>query len=243
MTQAPARPVVDDPRDRIIFALDVATKDEASRLVDELEGLISFYKVGLELLISGGTDELLRRLSRNHRVFVDLKLPNDIPETVKRAVHVAADQGASFLTLSSSVTPTTIRAALEGRGQKTTPKLLYVPLLSSEDRSELVAGAGDRTGFERAFVGRAENARAAGADGFIVSGQEIRLLRARFPEATLVSPGIRPAGSATNDHKRSATPAEAVRLGADYLVVGRPIRDATDRRAAAERIIAELGSA
>src|SRR5690349_19721918 len=102
-------------RDRVIVALDVPTAGEALDLVSELGDLVSFYKVGLELLMSGGMEALLRALAKEHSVFVDLKLPNDIPETVRRAVHVAATLGVKFLTLSSSVTAGTIQSALAGR--------------------------------------------------------------------------------------------------------------------------------
>jgi orotidine-5'-phosphate decarboxylase len=178
------------------------------------------------------------------RVFVDLKLPNDIPETVKRAVGVAAQHGVTFLTLSNSVTEETIRAAALGRGERRDPKLLFVPVLSSLDRTDFAKQTGqDPAEFERFLERRTEESQRAGADGFIVSGQEIQLLRKRYPQAVLVSPGIRPAGSATDDHKRSCTPAEAIRFGADYIVVGRPIRNAPNRRDAAARIIDEIASA
>jgi orotidine-5'-phosphate decarboxylase len=236
------RPGALEPAERIIVALDVPTVNEALRLVDELDGILSFYKVGLELLMSGGMNELLRKLSQgNKKVFVDLKMPNDIPETVKRAAVVAADFGVTFLTLSNSVTPTTIRAALDGRGQRELPKLLFVPFLSSQDRADFAAETGRSVAeFESFLEQRTDTAKASGVDGFIVSGPEIGLLRARYPEAVLVSPGIRPSGSALDDHKRSCTPAEAVQLGADYIVVGRPIRNASNRRAMAEGIVKEI---
>jgi orotidine-5'-phosphate decarboxylase len=180
-------------------------------------------------------------LTRDHRVFVDLKLPSDIPETVKRVVHLAATMDVEFLTLSNSATPGTIRAALDGRGERSHPRLLYVPFLSSWDRSDFTAMTGKPgADFESYLEERTDAATVAGADGFIVSGPEIRLLRAKYPGTVLVSPGIRPAGSSTDDHKRSCTPAEAIRLGADYIVVGRPIRDAENRRDAARRIVDEV---
>lgn len=232
------------PKDRIIVALDVPTKDEALKLVDDLDGLISFYKIGLELLMSGGMEDLLRRLVVGKQVFVDLKLPGDIPETVKRVVSLATSIGVKFLTLSNSVTRGVIQAALEGRGtEKKDPELLFVSYLSSLDRDDFAEQTGlAPSEFEKHIEERTASAKRAGVDGFIVSGQEIRLLRAKYPEATLVSPGIRPAGSSLDDHKRSCTPAEAIRLGADYIVVGRPIRNAPDRRAAAQKIIDELSA-
>jgi orotidine-5'-phosphate decarboxylase len=233
------------PQERLIVALDVPGRDQALEIVDGLDGLVSFYKVGLELLMSGGIDDLLRRLVGDGKdVFVDLKLPSDIPETVRRVVSVAADRGVKLLTLSGSVPSGTIREAVKGRGDSTGPQLLFVSFLSSLDRSDFAEMTGmDPSQFEAHMRERTGQAKAAGADGFIVSGNEIGLLRDRYPDALLVSPGIRPAGASTNDHKRSCTPAEAIRLGADYLVVGRPIRDATDRREAAKRIIDEIAEA
>jgi orotidine-5'-phosphate decarboxylase len=229
------------PQERIIVALDVPSMDEALELVEQLDGLISFYKIGLELLMSGGMERLLRQLVKGKKVFVDLKLPNDIPETVRRVVGLAADIGVTFLTLSNSASSETIRTAVDGRRGREDPKLLFVPFLSSQDRSDFAEQYGQSpSDFEKFMEGRTALAKQSGADGFIVSGQEIGLLRKSYPEAVLVSPGIRPAGASTDDHKRTCTPAEAIRLGADYIVVGRPIRNAPDRRAAAQAIIDEI---
>jgi orotidine-5'-phosphate decarboxylase len=231
------------PQERIIVALDVPTRDEAFRLVDELEGLISFYKVGLELLLGGGLEDVVGHL-RNERIFVDLKLPDDIPTTIGRVVRLAANMGVKFLTLSHSVGAATIRAAVNGRGAESSLELLWVPVLSSMGASDFASQTGrDPSEFHDDLVSRAKWAKSTGTDGFIVSGREIALLRTEFPQATLVSPGIRPAWSAADDHKRACTPAEAIRLGADYIVVGRPIRNAGNRegrRAAAQRIIDEI---
>lgn len=233
------------PQYRIIMALDVPSADDARRLVERLEGHISFYKLGLELLMAGGMESLLRDLKgKGYETFVDLKLPNDIPTTVRRAVELAASAGAKLLTLSNSATRETIQAAVTGRGAHSDPKLLFVPHLSSQDRSDFASleGRGEAD-FERFLEERTRFAQQAGVDGFIVSGQEIGLLRSLYPSALLVSPGIRPAWAGKDDHKRSCTPAEAIRLGADYLVVGRPIRDAADPVDAARRIIDEISSA
>lgn len=232
------------PQERLIVALDVPTGREALDLVKELDGVVSFYKIGLELLIGGDMEGLLRVLIQESQVFVDLKMPSDIPETVRRTVGVAASLGVRFLTLSHSASRETIQAAVQGRGENAWPELLFVPILSSLDRSDYAAIAGqDPAGFESDLVRRAGVAKGLGTDGFIVSGQEIGLLREAFPDVTLVSPGIRPAGSSRDDHKRSCTPAEAIELGADYIVVGRPIRNASDRRGAAQRIVDELAAA
>lgn len=233
------------PENRIILALDVPAADDARRLIARFEAQISFYKVGLELLMAGGLESLLRDLVRDgRRVFVDLKLPNDIPTTVRRTVELAASVGVSLLTLSNSVTRETIEAAVSGRGERPSPKLLFVPHLSSQDRSDLAAHHGhSEADFERFMEERTAFAKQAGADGFIVSGQEIALLRRLHPEALLVSPGIRPTWAPKDDHKRACTPGEAIRLGADYLVIGRPIRDAADPEDCVRRIIEEIGEA
>lgn len=228
-------------RDRVIVALDVPSAAEALKMVDDLGDAISFYKVGLELMMSGGAEPLIRELVRDKRVFVDLKLPGDIPETVRRVVALAANMGVTFLTLSSSVGPQTMRAAVAGKGASKTLELLFVPFLSSMDRSDFASLYGrPPEQFESFLEERTAEAKRLGADGFIVSGPEIRLLREKYPDTVLVSPGIRPSWSRQDDHKRVCTPAEAIRLGASYIVVGRPIRDAANRRDAAERIVDEI---
>jgi orotidine-5'-phosphate decarboxylase len=238
--------VVDTPAsERLIVALDVPSNDQALRLVDELEGIASFFKVGLELFVAGGIDALLKKLIGEKRIFVDLKLPNDIGETIRRAVKVYAELGVEFLTLSGEADPATIRAAREGRGDKALPRLLYVSYLSSKDEADLrEGGSSDR--LVDHVVDRARRAVSTGCDGLIASGNLIRTLRQEFPDSNavpIVSPGVRPAGSASDDHKRTATPYEAIRMGADFLVVGRPIRDqgsSDARRDVAREVIAEI---
>jgi orotidine-5'-phosphate decarboxylase len=232
------------PQERLIVALDVPTREDALRIVDDLGELVSFYKVGLELLMSGGMDAVLHALAPDKSIFVDLKLPSDIPETVRRVVSLAAKMGVKFLTLSHSASRDTLQAAVRGRGEQALPELLFVPVLSSVDASDFARDSGsERAGFQADLLRRAVDAKKAGADGFVVSGEEIALLRRHFPDSALVSPGIRLAGAARDDHKRSCTPAEAIRRGADYIVVGRPIRDAKDRCAAAQRIVDDIASA
>jgi orotidine-5'-phosphate decarboxylase len=235
------------PAERIIVALDVPTQGEARQLVDDLDGLVTFFKVGLELFMGGGVESLLRDLAASHRLFADLKLPDDIPATVTSVVRVAATTGVHFLTLSHSAGPDTIAAARRGRGSARLPHLLFVPFLSSQDEADFARRTGrPASEFQSDLVARATEAKVAGADGFIVSGLEIALLRKHFPDAVLVSPGIRPDWAPADDHKRSSTPAEAIRLGADYIVVGRPIRRAGDRdarRDAAKRVIEEVALA
>jgi orotidine-5'-phosphate decarboxylase len=234
------------PQDRIIVALDVPTHAEAMKLVDELDGLITFYKVGLELLMAGGLETLLRRLVQEKQVFVDLKLPDDISATIQSVVRLATELKVRFLTLSYGVGPATIRAAVAGRGAQKSPELLWVPFVSSLDASDFAEQTGrDPSEFHDDLLRRCESGKKLGINGFVVSGQEIKLLRERFPEVTLVSPGIRPTWASKDDHKRVCTPAQAFQLGADYIVVGRPIRDAGNRdarRDAAKRIIDEVAS-
>lgn len=233
-----------EARDRLIFALDVPTKNDAISLVDELEGVVSFFKVGLELLMSGGMEDLLKKLIEDKQVFVDLKLPDDVDETVRRVVHLCANLRVTFLTLSATANLTTIRAALDGRGSFIYPKLLIVSYLSSLDRSDYALMHGDtESNFDAFILKRSQEVLNAGCDGLIASGESIKLLRGRHPETIIVSPGIRPRGLSANDHKRFTTPFEAIAMGADFLVVGRPIRNAPDRRRAAQDIIAEIDKA
>ena len=225
-----------DARSRLIVALDVPTRQEALALVQELHGVATMFKVGLELIVGGGVPDVVAALGADQRLFLDLKTPSDIPETVKRTVRsIASWPAIEMLTLDVHSTAPAIHAAREGRGSKPHPKLLMVSWLSSMDAGDLPGGDLDRHLRERASF-----ARAQGCDGMIASGSAIGLVRAVWPEALIVSPGVRTAGAATDDHKRAATPADAIRAGADYLVVGRPIRDAADRRVAASQFIEEI---
>lgn len=228
-------------QDRLIVALDVPTPEEALGLVGTLDN-VSFFKVGWQLFIAGNLPWLLNQLKAK-KVFVDLKVPGDIGNTIGSVVNFCAAMKVKFLTLSESVLPPAIAAAAAARGGRPDPKLLTVPYLSSMDEGDLRAIAGT-VSLEDYIRGRAAAALAAGCDGIIASGQAIGLCRQRFGEAVIiVSPGIRPAGTSTDDHKRRTTPSEAIRLGADYLVVGRPILKDPNPRDAAQRIIDEIDSA
>jgi orotidine-5'-phosphate decarboxylase len=230
-------------KDRIIVALDVPTIDEALASVERLDN-ISFFKVGLQLFMTGGLPDLLHAL-RTRRVFVDLKLPGDIANTIAAVIDACVSMNVELLTLSESMPLPAIRAARAARAARSSshPKFLTVPVLSSLDASDLPAGAGGENGVEAVIVKRAQAALDAGCDGIIASGDAIQVCRRAFPSTLIVSPGIRPAGASTDDHKRHTTPAEAIRLGADYLVIGRPILRAPDPRAAAQRIIEEIDRA
>lgn len=224
--------------ERLIFALDVPSAEEALRLADGLGAAVRFYKLGLELAMSGGYFELVDRLlGRGLRVFVDLKL-FDIPETVARAVESLAGWGVSFTTVHGN--QRMMEAAARAKGPDL--KVLAVTVLTSLDQGDL-----DDLGFEtdvRSLVlSRARRALEAGCDGVVTSGLEAEAIRDELGDRLLVvMPGIRPVwndvdpGVARDDQKRTVDIEEAFARGADYLVVGRPIRDAPDPRAAAEAI-------
>ena len=213
---------------------------DALEIVDKLDGLVSFFKVGWPLYMADGGHAVARDLVRKgKRVFLDLKF-GDIPETVKRLVRVAVDDGVSFLTLHANIQA--VRAAVDVRGASEL-KVLMVTLLTSLDETDLEQlGIGRSV---REYVRHwAERALEAGGDGVICSGREAGSVRSLAPARFLVvTPGIRPAGLQAEDHKRPATPGEAIAAGADYLVVGRPIVRAEDVRAVARQIISEMQEA
>lgn len=223
--------------DRLIVALDVPTADAAERIVERVGDGARFYKIGMELAYGGDGLGLARRLAAaGLKVFLDLKL-HDIPNTVERATAQVGGLGATFLTIHAY--PQTMAAAVAGaRGSGL--KLLAVTVLTSSDNSDL-AEAGYRFGVAEMVRRRAEQARTLGVDGLVSSAAEAADVRqAVGPRLILVTPGIRPAGSAAGDQKRVATPAGAISAGADYLVVGRPVTGAADPRAAARAIVAEI---
>jgi orotidine-5'-phosphate decarboxylase len=230
-------------RDRIIVALDVPTMEEALAIVERLDN-ISFFKVGLQLFMTGGLPALLEAL-RHKKVFVDLKLPGDISNTIAAVIDACVTMNVAFLTLSESMPVPAIRAARAARDARHSPhpKFLTDPVLSSLDATDLPGAGGGEQNLDAVIVTRAQTALGAGCDGIIASGDAIRVCRGAFPSTLIVSPGIRPAGSSTDDHKRHTTPAEAIGRGADYLVIGRPILRAPDPREAAQRIIEQIDQA
>lgn len=234
-------------QDRLIVALDVSTHDEAFRLVDDLPN-VSFFKVGLQLFLSGDILGFLGKLRqrRNSGVFVDLKLSGDIGNTITELVKACMELNVRFLTLvksdPESITVRTIEAARAARGDRSDPRLLMVPLLSSLDDDDL-RELGIRDDPDAFIIRNGGRLLDHGCDGLIVSGQAIRNCREKFPAIDIVSPGIRPAGAGADDHKRLTTPREAIRLGADYLVVGRPVTKSSEPRDAAQRIIDEVDRA
>jgi orotidine-5'-phosphate decarboxylase len=225
---------------RLIVALDVPSVEEAKALIEALGDSVGVYKIGLELLFSGGF-ELARELaSQGRSVFIDAKLL-DIEATVERATAAIARTGAGFLTVHA-LDAKTLDAAVRGRaGSKL--RLLGVTVLTNLDRDDLKEQGVDRSPKQLA-VYRAMLAQEAGFDGVVASGEEAAALRqALGPGVLIVTPGIRPKGAERHDQTRSITPAEAIAAGADYIVVGRPITRAPDPRAAALAIVEEIALA
>jgi orotidine-5'-phosphate decarboxylase len=221
-------------RERLIAALDVPTSAEARALVEKLGDSVRFYKIGLELSTSGDYFTLLDWLAgRGKRVFCDLKL-HDIPETVRRAVANLRGRGASFLTVHAD--PGVMGAAVQEKGDI---GILAVTVLTSTSQADLAA-QGYSGKLEDLVLSRAGAAEQTGCDGVITSGLEVSTIKSRFPGLLAVTPGIRPAGEAAGDQKRVVDVAQAFRNGADYIVVGRPIRDAKDPAAAAEAMQATI---
>jgi orotidine-5'-phosphate decarboxylase len=217
------------PAERLIVALDVPSAAEARALVEKLGDAARFYKVGLELSSAGGYFELIQWLvARGNKVFADLKL-YDIPETVSRAVANLRGSGATFLTVHGH------RSVMEAAArEKGALKILAVTVLTSFDQRDLEEMGATKT-VEQLVLSRARGALETGCDGVIASGHEAAKLEAEFGEKLLiVTPGIRPAeNKPADDQKRTVDVAQAFKNGADYIVVGRPIRSATDPRAAA----------
>jgi orotidine-5'-phosphate decarboxylase len=227
------------PKDRLIVALDLPGTAQAEALVKRLGDSVTFYKIGYQLGYAGGLSLVRPLIEAGKKVFVDLKL-HDIGNTVKRGVESLSALGATFLTVHAY--PQTMQAAVEARG-KTGPKILAVTVLTSYDEADVQA-AGYRLNVADLVAMRARQAKALGVDGIVCSPEEASGLRAIVGDPTyLVTPGIRPAGSASGDQKRIMTPARAIAAGSDYLVVGRPVVEADDPRAAAESIQAEIAQA
>jgi orotidine-5'-phosphate decarboxylase len=227
-------------RERLIVALDVPDIPAARALAHTLGDSVVFYKLGLELFMAAGFFELLDELRRaGKKVFVDLKF-FDIPETVARAVKNLAERGADFCTIHGN--QAIMEAAAKAKAGSSL-RVLAVTALTSLDRGDL-----DDMGFQcdvgELVLSRARRALAAGCDGVVSSGLEVARLRKEIgPRLVCVTPGIRPVDNRVeSDQKRVMTPAAAIKAGADYIVVGRPIRDAADPRAAAEAIQREIAS-
>lgn len=226
--------------ERLIVALDVPTADEARALVLRLGDTVAFYKIGMELLMAPGFFDLLDWLkAQPKKVFVDLKF-FDIPETVARAVKNLSERGADFCTIHGN--QSIMEAAAKAKSGAT--KVLAVTALTSLDQGDL-KDLGFQVDVADLVLSRARRALQAGCDGVVSSGLEVERLRREAPrELICVTPGIRPVENRLEaDQKRIMTPTAAIRAGADYLVVGRPIRDAADPRAMAQTIQTEIAEA
>jgi orotidine-5'-phosphate decarboxylase len=227
-----------DPPDRLIVALDVASVDRAETLIQQLGDAVAFYKIGYQLAFAGGLRLAETLAGAGKKVFLDLKL-HDIGNTVAKGVESVARIGASFLTVHAY--PQTMRAAVAARPAGL--RILAVTVLTSYDNADL-AEAGYVGAVSDLVMRRAMQACETGVDGLVCSAEEAAALRpALGAQMTLVTPGIRPMGAASGDQKRIMTPAAAIAAGADYLVVGRPILEASNPRGAATAIIAEIATA
>ncbi len=228
--------------ERIIFALDVESPDLAKRLVERLESHIKFYKVGLQLFLAGWFPIVDWITARGHKVMLDLKF-FDVPETVKLAVSQLRNRGVTFATVHSGNGPM-LKTAAEVKGDV---KILAVTVLTSIGEEDLKDLAGAHGTVEDLVISRARRALASGVDGVVASGLEAASLRRELGnDFLIVTPGIRPAGSGSrDDQRRIITAGKAIAAGADHVVVGRPIRDATDPisvvEAMQQEVVRELG--
>jgi orotidine-5'-phosphate decarboxylase len=237
---SPAR--LQDPansRDRLIVALDLSSVQDAERLVERLGDSVVFYKIGYQLAFAGGLPFAERLVASGKKVFLDLKL-HDIGNTVTEGVRSLASLGATFLTVHAY--PQTMRAAVEGKAGSPL-KILAVTVLTSYDDAD-AAEAGYAGSVADLVERRAVQARDLGIDGIVCAATEAARVRAIVgSDCLIITPGVRPSGSAAGDQKRIVTPSVAIRSGADYLVVGRPVTAAKDPRAAADAIVDEIASA
>ena len=227
-----------DIRDRIIVALDLKDVAAARAMVATLGEDATFYKIGYELAFVGGLDLARELIAAGKKVFIDLKL-HDIPNTIEKGVGQIAKLGASFLTVHAY--PQTLAAAAKGAAGSTLG-ILGVSVMTSMDDGDL-ARAGYGMGVSDLIARRAKQTSEAGCKGLICSAGDIANVRATVGHGlTIITPGIRPAGSDIGDQKRVMTPGEAIKAGADHLVIGRPITGAADPRAAMKAILAEISA-
>lgn len=234
---------LEQAQERLIVALDAPDAHSAMEIVSRLAGTCRWMKVGLELYISAGPRIVEALAEQGYNVFLDLKL-HDIPNTVAGAARSAAALGAKMLTVHGGGGPAMLTAAREGlAGVSDAPQLLAVTVLTSMDAEQLRAVGVERTPAEQVMK-LAKMGKDCGINGFVCSPQEVSALRTLTGrDGVLVIPGIRPAGAAVGDQKRIATPADALRQGASYLVVGRPITQAANPAEAAEAVMSEMATA
>jgi orotidine-5'-phosphate decarboxylase len=234
--------------ERVIFALDVPDADEALKWVERLNGRVGAFKVGLELFTSAGPELVRRMVGDGVKVFLDLKF-HDIPNTVAGAVTAASKLGVWMLNVHATAGAEAMKHAMDAACSATLdgslaqrPLMIAVTVLTSSDKKELDEIGVANTPAEQ-VVNLAKLTKLSGMDGVVASPLEAAKIKAFWPKATIITPGIRPAGARRGDQKRIATPAAAIRAGADYLVVGRPIRGADDPEKAAEEIALEVTEA
>lgn len=228
-----------DARERLIVALDLPSVKAAEDMVARLGEAVWFYKIGYQLAFAGGLPFASGLIAAGKQIFLDLKL-HDIGNTVEKGVQSVAHIGATFLTVHGY--PQTMKAAVEGK-RGSTLRILAVTVLTSYDDADLAA-AGYEMSVPELAAARAAQARDTGVDGLVCSAEEAAHLRGIVgPGMVLVTPGIRPSGSAGGDQKRIMTPARAIEACADYLVVGRPVLEARDPKAAADAIVSEIEQA
>ncbi|WP_243374959.1 orotidine-5'-phosphate decarboxylase [Microvirga solisilvae] len=229
-----------DIRDRLIIGLDVPSVEEARSIVSRIGDAATFYKIGYQLGYAGGIEFARELIGQGKKVFLDLKL-HDIGNTVEAGVRSIARMGVTFLTVHAY--PQTMRGAVAGKAGSDL-KILAVTVLTSYDDSDLVDAGYAPVPAAELVAKRAEQARDIGIDGIVCAATEAQRVRSIIGRNRLiVTPGIRPAGADAGDQKRIVTPAEGIRLGANHLVVGRPIVKADDPRAAAEAIVQEIAAA
>lgn len=244
-------PTPSKPADRLIFALDVPDRAQALTYVEQLDGLVTFYKVGWELFLAEGLNIVRELKAKGHRVFLDLKIQDDVDETVNRYIQVAVREQIDLVTLHGS--ERLFKTAKQAKGDASL-QLLSLTLLSNMDEAAMkdIALLDNGTGYclpfkkpEDYIQWKATRTSQAGADGFIASGRFVCFVRGLFPEShpLIVTPGVRPSGVSHAEHKNVLTPKEAILAGSDYLVVGRPIRDAKSPRATAEKVVQEIDEA
>ena len=224
--------------DRLVVALDLSARDDILRAVDELHGAAGTFKIGLQAFIGNGPAIVREIVARGDRVFLDLKI-HDIPNTAKHAVAEAVSLGASMVTVHAAGGDAMLRACVESQRNAL---VLGVTILTSLDESDLPR-IGFSGGVPSNAVRLAQLVQSAGLRGVVASPREIaRLREACGPDLVILTPGIRPAGGDVADQRRTMTAAEAVRAGANYIVVGRPITGAKDRHAAAMQIVEEIAA-
>lgn len=227
-------------RDRLIVALDLENVEKATHMVQTLDQVVEFYKIGLTLQLAPGVEGLIRGLIESgKRVFLDYKY-YDIAATMTNAVARAVELGVSFLTVHGATQ--TIQGAVKGRGSSAL-KIFAVTVLTNMDRGDIAELGYTNHTVEQLVLHRAKKALEAGCDGVIASGHEAKAIKELGPKLLVITPGIRPDGYPEDDQKRKTTPADAISAGADYLVVGRPITAAADPRRAAAEMIEQMQAA